>query len=141
MIYDIKSGIVEDSIDIASHRVKESLNVYVFNHPKYEEYNFAINRAKLIVIFRNDIGRYQIFHNEPHYNVPANVIKNRHNHILACYQVRDGIKIRDAFDSSNETVIPYSCSSFPENYSVYFNDSGEEIYICENGALKIYVYK
>ena len=66
MIYDIKSGIVEDSIDIASHRVKESLNVYVFNHPKYEEYNFAINQAKLIMIFRNNIGRSQIFHNEPH---------------------------------------------------------------------------
>ena len=44
-------------------------------------------------------------------------------------------------DSSNEVVIGYSSTIFPLNYSINFNESGEEIYICENGTLKIYVYK
>ena len=144
LVYNVKSGIVEDLINFSSYRDGELLKVYVFSHPKYEECIFAITRSKLIIFSRNDIGRYQIFRTESHIQsaYQKSIFKNRNNQILVCYQVTNGVKIKkDVFDSSNEVVIGYSSTIFPLNYSINFNESGEEIYICENGTLKIYVYK
>ena len=140
LVYNVKSGRVEDSINVSSHL----RDVHVFSHPKYGECIFAITWRELIVFSRNDIGRYQIFHTES-LCIPSgyekSVFKNRNNQILVCYQVTNGIEIRDVFDSSNEVIIRYSSTIFPLRYSINFNDTGEEIYICENGTLKIYVYK
>ena len=143
LVYNVKSGIVEDLINFSSYRDGELLKVYVFSHPKYEECIFAITRSKLIIFSRNDIGRYQIFRTESHIQLgyQKSIFKNRNNQILVCYQVTSGIKIKDVFDSSNEVVIGYSSTIFPLNYSINFNESGEEIYIYENGTLKIYIYK
>lgn len=140
LVYNVKSGIVEDSINVSSHL----RDVYVFSRPKYGECIFAIAWRKLIVFSGNYIGRYHIFHTESLF-IPSgyerSVFKNRNNQVLVCYQVTNGIKIRDVFDSSNEAIIRYSSTIFPLRYSINFNDRGEEIYICENGTLKIYVYK
>ena len=138
LVYNVKLGTVEDSINVGSHFM-----LHGFSHRKYEECIFAITQSKLIIFSQNDIGRYQIFHTESHIQSAYKklVFKNRNNKILVCYQLTNGIKIRDVFDSSDEAVIPYSSTIFPLNYSINFNDSGEEIYICENGTLKIYVCK
>ena len=141
LVYNVKLGIIEDSINVSSSSHRFML--YVFSHPKYGECIFAITQSKLIIFARNDIERYQLFHTESLIQSPHKklVFKNRNNQILFCYRVTNGIKMRDVFDSSNETVIPYSSTIFPLDYSINVNESGEEIYIRENRTLKIYVYK
>ena len=99
--------------------------MYVFNRPKYVECIFVTTQTKLTMFCRNDIGRYQVFHTESLYNVSTHAIKNRNNQILVCYKLATSIKIRVVFDS----VRRYSSNSFPKNYSVYSNDSGEEIWV------------
>ena len=145
LLYDIKTGTIEDNI-VAFEDSKESL-VYFVDHMDFKggvivAVSSDCNEIKIYT--KNSETRYVIFKSFPfnfndEHAPRLYCISNRRNQVLFFQVGENNVTIYDLFDISNKAVLTITTDDRP--LQLHFNKTGEEIFIYNGRKIYVYLYK
>ena len=144
LVYDIKTRTIQEKL--VAFEGSNQFQVYFVDHIGFKggvivavSYNnevrmFTQNDEMNYVIFKSFSFKYE---KEVH-GVPI-CVSNRANQLLLFYVNRGNIAVYDLFDTTNNTLL--SIPTDAGTLKLYFNKTGEEIYVRKDFEIYIYLYK
>ena len=145
LLYDVKTRTIEDNI-IAFENSKESF-VYFVDHIDFKGgVIIAVSHdgGEIKIYTRNSEMSYVMFKSFPFKFNDEDTprlycISNRRNQVLFFQVGENNVAIYDLFDISNKAVLTITTDERP--LQLYFNKTGEEIFIYNGRKMYIYLYK
>lgn len=148
LLYDIKTKSIEQIITAFEN--PEECKVYFVDNINCKGgiiVAVSYNSNEIRVYIKNNQRDYRIFKSfsfefdnalPPHTYLPY-CISNRDNQILFFQVNQSNVIVYDLFDTSNKTVLPISADK--KLLYLYFNETGEEVYIYDKEKIYIYLYR